>query len=113
LGRRYVWGAVGPKVFDCSGFTKYVFRQKGINIPRTSIQQSKYGTSIQRAKLKPGDLVFFDTSRPRKGYVNHVGIYMGNNKFIHASSAKKRVIITRLDKPFYSKRYTGARRIIN
>jgi len=112
LGRKYVWGAVGQKnTFDCSGLTKYVCKKNGITIPRRAIQQSKYGKYISRKNLKPGDLIFFDTSKRRKGYVNHVGIYIGNNKFIHASSAKKKVIITSLDKNFYSQRYKGARRV--
>ena len=112
LGRRYVWGATGAKnTFDCSGFTSYVCKKNGIKIPRTSIKQSKYGKYISRKDLKPGDLIFFDTSKRRKGYVNHVGIYLGHNKFIHASSAKKKVIITSLDKNFYSNRYKGARRV--
>ncbi|RLA62654.1 MAG: hypothetical protein DRQ78_07725, partial [Epsilonproteobacteria bacterium] len=92
LGKKYVWGAAGGKnTFDCSGFTKYVYKKNGIDIPRTSIRQSKYGQYVKRADLKKGDLVFFDTSKRRKGYVNHVGIYIGNNKFIHASSSKKKV----------------------
>jgi len=112
LGRRYVWGAVGQKnTFDCSGLTTYVCKKNGIKIPRRAIEQSKYGKYVSRKNLKPGDLIFFDTSKRRKGYVNHVGIYIGNNKFIHASSAKKKVIITSLSKPFYSKRYKGARRV--
>ena len=111
LGKRYVWGASGTKnTYDCSSFTKYVYRKNGISIPRTSIKQSKYGKYVKRKDLKKGDLIFFDTSKRRKGYVNHVGIYLGNNKFIHASSAKKKVVITSLDKNFYSKRYKGARR---
>jgi len=111
LGKRYVWGASGRKnTYDCSSFTKYVYRKNGINIPRTSINQSKHGKYVKRRDLKKGDLIFFDTSKKRKGYVNHVGIYLGNNKFIHASSAKKKVIITSLNKKFYSKRYKGARR---
>lgn len=111
LGKRYVWGASGRKnTYDCSSFTKYVYRKNGINIPRTSINQSKYGKYIKRCDLKKGDLIFFDTSKKQKGYVNHVGIYLGNNKFIHASSAKKKVIITSLNKKFYSQRYKGARR---
>ena len=111
LGKRYVWGASGTgNTYDCSSFTKYVYRKNGINIPRTSFNQSKYGKYVKRSNLKKGDLIFFDTSKRRKGYVNHVGIYLGNNKFIHASSAKKRVIITSLNKNFYSKRYKGARR---
>ena len=111
LGKRYVWGAVGPSVFDCSGFTSYVYKKTGINIPRTSRAQSKYGKYVKRDQLKPGDLIFFDTSRRSKGIINHVGIYIGGNKFIHASSAKKRVVITSLNKAFYSKRYKWARRI--
>ena len=110
LGRKYVWGAVGQRgTFDCSGFTSYVFRKNGINIPRTSLNQSKYGKYVTRANLKKGDLIFFDTSKRRKGYVNHVGIYLGNGQFIHASSAKKKVVVSNLSK-FYSQRYKGARR---
>ncbi|MCK5678343.1 MAG: C40 family peptidase [Flavobacteriaceae bacterium] len=110
LGKRYVWGASGTKnTYDCSSFTKYVYRKNGIAIPRTSINQSKHGKYVKRKDLKKGDLIFFDTSKRRKGYVNHVGIYLGNNKFIHASSAKKRVVVSSLSK-FYGKRYKGARR---
>ncbi len=112
LGRRYVWGATGQKnTFDCSGLTTYVCKANGIKIPRRAIEQSKVGKPVKRSELKPGDLVFFDTSKQRKGYVNHVGIYIGNGKFIHASSAKKKVIITSLKKPFYSQRFKGARRV--
>ena len=110
LGRRYVWGATGKSgTFDCSGFTSYVYRKNGISIPRTSRNQAKYGKYVARNHLKKGDLIFFDTSKHRKGYVNHVGIYLGNGKFIHASSAKKKVTISSLSK-FYAQRYVGARR---
>ena len=112
LGRRYVWGAVGQKnTFDCSGLTSYICKKNGIKIPRRAIAQSKYGKYVSRKNLKPGDLIFFDTSKRRKGYVNHVGIYIGNNKFIHASSAKKKVVITSLNKNFYSQRFKGGRRV--
>lgn len=111
LGKKYVWGASGTKnTYDCSSFTKYVYRNFDIAIPRTSIRQSKHGTYIKRADLQKGDLIFFDTSKRKKGYVNHVGIYLGDNKFIHASSAKKKVVITSLNQKFYSQRYKGARR---
>ena len=110
LGKRYVWGATGKRgTFDCSGFTSYVYKKNGINIPRTSRNQAKYGKYIPRRNLRKGDLVFFDTSKRRKGYVNHVGIYLGNGKFIHASSAKRKVVVSRLSK-FYAQRYKGARR---
>jgi cell wall-associated NlpC family hydrolase len=112
LGRRYVWGAVGKKnTFDCSGLTTYVFKKNGIILPRRAIAQSKVGKYVKREDLREGDLIFFDTSKGRKGYVNHVGIYIGNNQFIHASSAKKKVVITSLNKRFYSERYRGARRL--
>ncbi len=111
LGKKYVWGASGNKnTYDCSSFTKFVYKNIGIDIPRTSLRQSKFGKYVKRSELKKGDLIFFDTSKKRKGYVNHVGIYLGDNKFIHASSAKKKVVITSLDKNFYSNRYKGARR---
>ena len=111
LGKRYVWGAVGKGgTFDCSGFTNYVYKKNGIHIPRTSFNQSKYGAYVSRNNLQKGDLIFFDTSKRHKGYVNHVGIYLGNGKFIHASSAKKKVVITSLKKKFYSRCYVGARR---
>jgi len=110
LGRKYVWGATGKRdTYDCSGFTSYVYRKNGINIPRTSINQSKFGKFVTRSNLKKGDLIFFDTSKRRKGYVNHVGIYMGDGKFIHASSAKKKVVVSKLAS-FYANRYKGARR---
>lgn len=110
LGRKYVWGAIGQEgTFDCSGFTSYVYRKNGINIPRTSRNQAKYGKYVSRNNLKKGDLIFFDTSKRRKGYVNHVGIYLGHGKFIHASSAKKKVVVSSLSK-FYAKCYVGARR---
>ena len=112
LGRRYVWGAEGQgNTFDCSGLTTYVCKKHGIKLPRRAIEQSKVGKYVSRKNLKPGDLIFFDTSKQRKGYVNHVGIYIGNNEFIHASSAKKKVIITSLNKPFYKQRFKLARRV--
>jgi cell wall-associated NlpC family hydrolase len=111
LGKHYVWGAVGPRTFDCSGFTSYVYRKLGIAIPRTSRNQANFGRLVHRNQLQPGDLVFFDTSRQRRGYVNHVGIYIGGNKFIHASSAKHKVIITSLNKAFYHQRFKWGRRV--
>ena len=112
LGKRYVFGATGGRnTFDCSGLTTYVYKQNGIKLPRRAIAQSKIGTRISKKDLRKGDLVFFDTSRSRRGYVNHVGIYIGNNKFIHASSAKRKVVISSLNEPFYRNRLTGARRL--
>jgi len=110
LGRRYVWGATGPNTFDCSGLTSYLYKLEGITLPRRAVEQFHKGVAIARAELQKGDLIFFDTSRNKSKGVNHVGMYIGNNQFIHASSAKHKVVITSLEHPFYSARFMGARR---
>jgi len=87
LGKPYQYGAIGPKNFDCSGFVYAVHKNSGIAIPRTSLDQSQIrGYRLSKTELRVGDMVFFDTSL--KGHVNHSGIYLGNSKFIHASSGK-------------------------
>ena len=116
LGQKYVWGATGPNKFDCSGFTREVFRSTaGIKIPRVSRDQAKVGKYIKNLKdLRRGDMVFFDTEKKFTGRVNHVGIYLSNGNFIHASSARKKVIITNFNKkPFYKRRFLWGRRVIN
>ncbi len=116
LGQKYVWGATGPNRFDCSGFTRYVFSSTvGIKIPRVSRDQAKVGKYIKNIKdLRRGDMVFFDTEKKFTRRVNHVGIYLSNGNFIHASSARKKVIITNFrKKPFYKRRFLWGRRIIN
>ena len=113
LGKPYVWAAEGPNSFDCSGYTYYVFKKAAnTTIPRTSVAQSKYGTYVSKSNLKPGDLVFFDTSGVNDGNVSHVGIYIGNNEFIHCSSSKGKVIISQLNSSYYSKAYVNARRVL-
>lgn len=111
LGTRYVYGAMGPYKFDCSGFTSYVFKAKGVCLPRKASAQYQRGERVSRNNLKEGDLVFFDTDN-RRNCISHVGIYAGNNKFVHASSGARKVVVSNLDKDFYSKRYRGARRYI-
>ena len=113
LGKPYVWGAQGPNGFDCSGFTYYVYKNAaGITLPRTSSQQSRYGTAVSKSNLKPGDLVFFDTSGPNNGGVTHVGMYIGNGQFIHAASGQGRVVINDLNSSYYVKAYVNARRVL-
>ena len=114
LGHKYVWGATGPQTYDCSGFTQKVFKKTaGIRLPRVSRDQAKVGKYIKYAQLKKGDMVFFDTEKHYTRRVNHVGIYLGNNRFIHASSAKKKVVITSFKrKPFYKKRFLWGRRVL-
>jgi len=114
IGTKYVWAANGPDCFDCSGFTKYVFQENGITLPRYSGHQAKVGIKVSYNELQKGDLVFFDTEHKFRGKVNHVGIYIGDNKFIHASSAKKKVVITSFnEKPFYRKRFLKGERVVN
>ena len=113
LGYRYVWGATGPNKFDCSGFTQKVFRIVGINLPRVSREQAKVGEYVPFNALKKGDIVFFDTKHRKTGRVTHVGIYLEDGKFIHASSGGKRVMITSFkQRAFYKNRFLWGRRII-
>lgn len=109
LGSRYVYGARGPGIFDCSGFTSYVFKTIGFNLPHNAAAQSIYGKPVSKAELLPGDLVFF-SYYGNKG-INHVGIYTGNNQFIHASSTKG-VIYSSLRSVYYRNNYRGARRVL-
>jgi len=83
LGTPYVWGGTSPLGFDCSGFTQYVYRQFGIDLPRVSYQQAGAGKRIGMDQAKPGDLVFWDTSSRNNG-ADHVAIYLGNGQVIHA-----------------------------
>jgi len=113
LGTRYVWGATGPSKFDCSGFTQWVYRDAGINIPRVSRDQAKVGQYVSYNNLRKGDMIFFDTKKHRKGIVTHVGIYLGNGNFIHASSSAKKVVVYNWnDKPYYKERFLWGRRVV-
>ena len=95
VGVPYVWG-FNPNGFDCSGFTWYVFKKFNINVPRTAQEYSGVGTKISRDNLKPGDVLLFDRNNDYR--LGHVGIYLGNDKFIHASSRRGKVVITTLSK---------------
>jgi len=108
-GVPYTWGGTSPSGFDCSGFTHYVFLQNGITIPRTSAAQYNSGTWVHKSQLKPGDLVFFTTY---KAGASHVGIYIGNNKFIHASSGAGKIVVSDMDNTYYKSHYVGAKRVI-
>lgn len=117
LGRvKYVFGASqintdGSGIADCSAFTQWVFKQNGINIGRNTESQMSYGQKIQKNELTPGDLVFFaDTyASGYKNGVSHVGIYVGNNEFIHCSSGAATVVKSKLNSAYYQSHYLCAR----
>lgn len=114
LGCPYVYGKAGPSSFDCSGFTSYIYKQFGYSINRTaSTQLNNDGTSVARADLQPGDLVFFRDYSCTKS-ASHVGIYIGDGQFIHASSSSSAsgVKISSLSESWYANRYVGAKRIL-
>lgn len=108
LGARYRFGGNSRHALDCSSFTQQVFREQKVNLPRTAREQFRIGNEVSRGDLRRGDLVFFRTYAP---FASHVGIYLGNRKMIHASSAEHRVVISSMDTPYYLSRYLGARRI--
>ncbi len=106
---RYKRGGRQPSTgFDCSGFVRYVFRLGiGVELPRTSAAQFLSGHQVARAELRSGDLVFFRTSGKR---VSHVGIYLDGGRFIHSPSSGKRVSVSSLSEPYWSRRFAGGRR---
>jgi len=111
-GDRYVWAGQGPNRFDCSGLIYYSYATMNLWLPRRAIDQARAGKSISASQLRYGDLVFFDTRRRARAVVNHVGIYMGDGYFLHASSAKRRVVLSSLHKPFYARRVVAYKRVI-
>jgi cell wall-associated NlpC family hydrolase len=110
LGIRYRRGGSSPEVgFDCSGFVSHVFREGlGMVLPRSSKEMSKSGEAVSKDELRPGDLVFFNTMRRA---FSHVGIYLGDNQFVHAPRSGGRVRIEDLRDGYWTKRFNGARRV--
>lgn len=109
LGIDYQYGASGPYQYDCSGFTKFVFSKQGISLPRISRDQAQIGELVEANHLQKGDLIFFDSKS--SSAVSHVGIYLGGEYFIHASSAKDKVTISKITSNYYSKHFKWGRRV--
>lgn len=109
IGTPYAWGGDDPEGFDCSGLVTFVFRDiAGLELPRRARDQRAKGKAVRRTQLEPGDLVFFATTR-RRNVVSHVGIYIGDNQFVHAPSRGEKVRVDNLDDKYWSKRFSGAR----
>jgi cell wall-associated NlpC family hydrolase len=110
IGVRYRWGGNTPDSgLDCSGFVRYVFQDTlGMALPRRAEEMSRVGEKVRMSDLKPGDLVFFNTMRRT---FSHVGIYIGDNKFVHSPSTGSTIRVDDLDDGYWEKRFTGARRI--
>lgn len=102
-GRPYVWAEEGPNNFDCSGFTYYMYGSMGIEIPRVAREQARNGNEIKMNELIYGDLIFFDTDTRPKGNITHVGMYLGNGWFTHASTKDYEVIYSNLNTTSYYK----------
>lgn len=110
IGLRYRFGGNTPESgLDCSGFVRYVFNDTfGFLLPRRAVEMSRVGTSVETAELRPGDLVFFNTMRHT---FSHVGIYIGDNKFVHAPSTGSKIRVDDMTASYWVTRYNGARRI--
>lgn len=114
LGKKYVWGGNGPKTFDCSGLTKYVYGKVGVTLERVSYNQATQGIKVDKSKLQIGDLVFFSgiNASSSSTKVSHVGIYIGNGEFLHAANSSRGVVIDELNSDYYKKHFVTARRVI-
>lgn len=108
LGKQYQWGAAGPDKFDCSGLVMYVYNELGVPLPRVSRQQASAGYHVDRKDLVPGDLVFFKLNGSR---IDHVGIYVGGSRFVHAPRRYMPVRTDSLNDAYWRRRYRGARRV--
>lgn len=109
LGKSYVYGGIGPNSFDCSGFTQYVYKNFGVNLSHSAAAQANVGTTVSKSNLQLGDIVFFSQGGSSIG---HVGIFVGNNSFIHAANPQKGVVITSLSDGYYTSNYKTAKRIL-
>jgi cell wall-associated NlpC family hydrolase len=109
VGVPYRWGGTTASGVDCSGLVYAVYSAHVANLPRTSYEQWSTGVAVHRADLEVGDLLFFNTDGSG---ASHVGIYIGNGRFVHSASSAQRVVIDRLDTPYYVTHYIGARRVL-
>lgn len=114
LGKPYVWAEEGPHAFDCSGLTYNIYGSMGIDIPRVAREQAKMGKDVHFKDLHYGDLIFFGSTNKRSKRINHVGMYLGDGWFAHASSKQRKVTISHFKKePVYRKRMKVCKRYLS
>ncbi len=109
VGRPYRFGGTTPAGFDCSGLVQYVYREAGISLPRTTVEQYKLGHQVKPRDLQPGDLLFY---RFERSPVDHVAIYLGDGQAVHAPANGRAVIVAAVDLPHWTRRYIGAVRVL-
>ncbi|HEX7708122.1 MAG TPA: C40 family peptidase [Thermoanaerobaculia bacterium] len=111
IGVKYRFGSADERRgFDCAGLVRRVFSSVGIQLPRTAADQYSIGEEVERSELSPGDLVFFRNTYKRG--ISHVGIYVGENQFVHAANSRRSVVVDELDTPYYLSRFAGGRRLL-
>jgi cell wall-associated NlpC family hydrolase len=108
VGKPYRYGGSSPAGFDCSGLVQYSYKQAGVSLPRSTDDLLRTSTPLRGMNLRRGDLLFFDQEGKKK---SHVGIYLGDGRFVHAPSSGKSVRTDRLDSPYWKKHLAEARRI--
>jgi murein DD-endopeptidase len=108
VGKPYRYGGSTPSGFDCSGLVQFSFREAGVSLPRSTEAQLRASSRVKLSGLRRGDLLFFDEEGKKK---SHVGIYLGDGRFVHAPSSGKHVRTDRLDAPYWKKHLSEARRI--
>lgn len=111
VGYPYVYGGSSTRGFDCSGFTSYIYKQFGYSLAHSASSQLDYGTPVSMSELQPGDLVMFKKGSSSKR-ATHVGIYIGNNQFVHASTSRVGVIVSGMGEAYYTSGFVGGRRIV-
>jgi cell wall-associated NlpC family hydrolase len=108
VGKPYRYGGADLNGFDCSGLVLYVYHELGIDLPHSAAEQHRFTTRVSRDELLPGDLIFFRINHKR---ISHVGIYVGDNRFVHAPQSGKNIVIRSLDEEYYRKHWVGAGRV--
>ena len=112
IGLPYVFGANGPNAYDCSSYTQHVYGKFGYSINRVANDQAKNGTPVEKKNLQPGDMVLFQNTYSSSQWITHVGIYIGDGKFVHAANSRRGITVDTIESGYYASHYATSRRII-